>query len=74
MTKNLTLEIQNDDVGEAVRARYTMTASIIRAMLYSTNREMVKALGGAEQITLEQLARVKKVRSQFSSALRKMER
>lgn len=58
MTKTLTLEIQNDEVGEAVRARYTMTASIIRAMLYSSNREMVKALGGPEKITLEQLARI----------------
>jgi len=58
MTKNLTLEIQNDDVGEAVRARYTMTSSIIRAMLYSSNREMVQALGGPDKITLEQLARI----------------
>lgn len=35
-----------------------MTASILRAMLYSTNAEMVKALGGPTKITLEQLARI----------------
>lgn len=58
MATKLTLEIQEDDVGEAVRARYTMAASIIRAMLYSSNREMVKALGGPDKITLEQLARI----------------
>lgn len=54
----LTLEIQESEVGEAVRARYTMVASILRAMLYSTYTPMVHALGGVETITLEQLARV----------------
>lgn len=54
----LALEIQNDEVGEAVRARYTMAASILRAMLYSSKKDMVEALGGADRITLEQLARI----------------
>ena len=54
----LSLEIQSAEVGEAVRARYTMTASILRAMLYSSKKEMVEALGGPAKITLEQLARI----------------
>lgn len=58
MTTKLKLEIQNDEVGEATRARYTMTASILRAMLYSSKGDMVHALGGPEKITLEQLARI----------------
>lgn len=58
MESKLVLEIQNADVGEAVRARYTMVASILRAMLYSSHGEMVDALGGAGKITLEQLARI----------------
>lgn len=58
MSSTISLAIQDDEVGEAVRARYTMTASILRAMLYSTKREMIAALGGAEKITLEQLARI----------------
>lgn len=53
----LVLEVQQDEVGEAVRARYTMVASILRAMLFSTNNAMVEALGGPAKITLEQLAR-----------------
>jgi hypothetical protein len=35
-----------------------MTASILRAMLYSSQREMIASLGGPEKITLEQLARI----------------
>ncbi len=58
MSQKLSLEIQSDDVGEAVRARYTMAASILRAMLYSAQGDIVAALGGPEKITLEQLARV----------------
>jgi hypothetical protein len=58
MSQKLSLEVQNDDVREAVRARYTMAASILRAMLYSAQREMVEALGGPMKITLEQLARI----------------
>jgi hypothetical protein len=58
MSNKLSLEIQSDEVGESVRARYTMTASILRAMLYASQREMVAALGGQEKITLEQLARI----------------
>lgn len=58
MSHKLSLAIQSDEVGEAVRARYTMTASILRAMLYSSQRDMIAALGGPEKITLEQLARV----------------
>jgi hypothetical protein len=58
MTDTLTLEIQSDDVSEAVRARYTMVSSILRAMLYSSNKAMVDALGGPASITLEQLARI----------------
>jgi hypothetical protein len=58
MTQKLSLEIQNDEVREAVRARYTMTASILRAMLYSAQGAIVEALGGPGTITLEQLARV----------------
>jgi len=54
----LQLAIQSGEVGEAVRARYTMTASILRAMLYSSQREMIESLGGPEKITLEQLARI----------------
>jgi hypothetical protein len=54
----LALEIQDAEVGEAVRARYAMVASILRAMLYSSKKEMVEALGGPEKITLEQLARI----------------
>ena len=58
MTNKLVLEIQNAEVGEAVRARYTMVSSILRAMLYSSYGEMVDALGGPGKITLEQLARM----------------
>lgn len=58
MSKKLTLEIQNAEVGEAVRARYTMVASILRAMLYATNTAMVEALGGPGRITLGQLSRI----------------
>jgi hypothetical protein len=54
----LSLAIQNEEVGEAVRARYSMVASVLRAMLYSSHGEMVTALGGLEKITLEQLARI----------------
>jgi hypothetical protein len=58
VTLKLSLEIQSAEVGEATRARYTMTASILRAMLYSSQKEMVAALGGPDRITLEQLARI----------------
>ena len=58
MTNKLALEVQTAEVGEAVRARYAMVASILRAMLYASNREMVGALGGPGKITLEQLARI----------------
>ena len=58
MSDQLSLAIQNDEVGEAVRARYTMVASILRAMLFSSQGEMVTALGGPTKITLEQLARI----------------
>lgn len=58
MSSKLSLAIQSDEVGEAVRARYSMTASILRAMLYSSQRAMIEALGGPTKITLEQLARV----------------
>jgi hypothetical protein len=58
MSSTISLAIQDEEVGEAVRARYTMTASILRAMLYATKREMIAALGGPEKITLEQLARI----------------
>jgi len=57
MSNKLALEIQSAEVGEAVRARYTMVASILRAMLYSSYGPMVEALGGPGTITLEQLAR-----------------
>jgi len=58
MPNKLTLEVQEAEVGEAVRARYSMVASILRAMLYASNVGMVTALGGAQKITLEQLARI----------------
>lgn len=58
MSDKLSLAIQNEEVGEAVRARYAMVASILRAMLYSAHGEMVNALGGTTKITLEQLARI----------------
>ena len=58
MSDKLSLEIQNDEVGEAVRARYTMVASVLRAMLYASHGETVAALGGPEKITLEHLARI----------------
>ena len=58
MSDKLSLEVQSDDIAEAVRARYTMVASILRAMLYSSHGPTVKALGGPAAITLEQLARI----------------
>ena len=58
MQAKISLEIQSDEVGEAVRARYTMVASILRAMLYSSKQDMVNALGGPHKISLEQLARI----------------
>ena len=58
MTLKISLEVQEDEVGEAVRARYSMVASILRAMLYSQQTEIINALGGREKITLEQLARI----------------
>lgn len=51
------LQIQADEVGEAVRARFTMVAPIIRGMLYSTKGDSVDALGGYDKITLENFAR-----------------
>jgi hypothetical protein len=60
MNPKLSLAVQLDEVGESVRARYTMTASILRAMLYASKRDMINALGGVEKITLEQLARIYK--------------
>lgn len=53
-----TLQIQRDQVAEAVRARYSMVIPIIQGMLNSSKGEMVEALGGYEKITLEQLARI----------------
>jgi len=58
VSDKLSLEVQSDDIAEAVRARYTMVASILRAMLYSSHGPTVKALGGPAAITLEQLARI----------------
>ncbi|QSQ17191.1 hypothetical protein [Myxococcus landrumensis] len=56
MSKKISLEIQENEVGESVRARFSMVASILRAMLYSTKKTRVKKLGGATKITLEDLA------------------
>ena len=58
MTDQLSLAIQSEEVGEAVRARYTMIASMLRAMLFSAHGVTVEALGGPTSITLEQLARI----------------
>ncbi|MBI5722077.1 MAG: hypothetical protein HZC37_30765 [Burkholderiales bacterium] len=58
MSERLSLEIQSAEVAEAVRARYTMVASILRAMLYASHGPTVDALGGPPKITLEQLARI----------------
>jgi hypothetical protein len=58
VAEKLSLAIQSDDIAEAVRARYTMVASILRAMLYSSHDETVQALGGPGKITLAQLARI----------------
>lgn len=58
MSVQLALAIQNEEVSEAVRARYAMVASILRAMLYSAHGETVDAFGGTAKITLEQLARI----------------
>ncbi len=52
------LQIQRDFVAEAVRARYAMVIPIIRGMLYSTKQDMINALGGYDNITLEQFARI----------------
>lgn len=52
------LQIQQDAVGEAMRARFTMVIPVLRGMLFSTKREMVDALGGIEKITFEQFARI----------------
>jgi hypothetical protein len=52
------LQIQQDTVAEAIRARFTMIIPILRGMLYATKRDMVEALGGYEKITLEQFARI----------------
>lgn len=58
MNHKLSLAIQSEEVGESVRARYTMTSSILRAMLYSSQKAIIEALGGVQKITLEQLARI----------------
>jgi hypothetical protein len=58
MSDQLSLAIQSEEVGEAVRARYAMVASILRAMLFSAYGQMVDALGGPTKVTLEQLARI----------------
>lgn len=52
------LQIQRDNVQEAVRARYAMVMPIIQGMLLSSKREMVDALGGYERITFEQFTRI----------------
>lgn len=52
------LQIQQDAVAEAMRARFTMVIPILRGMLYATKGNMIEALGGYEKVTLEQFARI----------------
>ncbi|GMU07681.1 hypothetical protein [Corallococcus caeni] len=56
----VSVQLQTDDIGDPVRARFAMARPIIRGMLFSTKQTMVEALGGNEKITLEQLARIYK--------------
>lgn len=52
------LQIQQDQIAEATRARYAMLIPILTGMLLSTKQIIVEQAGGYEKITLEMFTRV----------------
>ena len=52
------LQIQQDQIAEATRARYAMLIPILTGMLLSTKQTIVAQAGGYENITLEMFTRV----------------
>jgi len=52
------LQIQQEEIAEATRARYAMLIPILTGMLLSTKRDIVAQAGGYDGITLEMFARV----------------
>ena len=54
------LQMQAGDVGDSMRARFAMAIPVLSGMLFSTNRDMIAALGGYNRITLEQFLRIYK--------------
>jgi hypothetical protein len=55
-TLRLSLQIQNENVSDAVRARYAMVVPILQGMLFSTSREYIERMGGYRNITLKDFA------------------
>lgn len=53
-----TLQIQQDAIAEATRARYSMIIPILTGMLYSTKTDIINQAGGYEKITLEMFTRI----------------
>ncbi|MES2936988.1 MAG: hypothetical protein V4864_04855 [Pseudomonadota bacterium] len=53
-----TLQIQQDQIAEATRARYAMVIPILTAMLLSTKRHIVEQAGGYDGVTLEMFTRI----------------
>lgn len=53
-----TLQFQNDDIADSLRARFSMIVPILHGMLYSTKKDLVEQAGGYENITLEMFCRI----------------
>jgi hypothetical protein len=54
------LQIQENPIGDSMRARFAMAIPVLTGMLFSSNRMMIEALGGYNTITLEQFLRIYK--------------
>lgn len=52
------LQIQQDQIAEATRARYAMLIPILSGMLLSTKQDIVAQAGGYDRITLDMFARI----------------
>jgi len=53
-----TLQIQQNPIEEAVRARFAMVIPILRGMLHASKGDVIARLGGHEKVTLEDFARM----------------
>ncbi len=52
------LQIQQDAIAEATRARYAMVIPILTGMLLSTKRDIIEQAGGYDKVTLELFTRI----------------